>query len=148
MTIEPRQQFDEYIRSMGLKETSQRNLILKTFLSTDEHVSVDDIYRLLRRRKNSVGYATVSRTMKLISGCGLAREISFNDGIQRFEHIHGRTHHHHLICTACKKVIEFESKALNEGEKAIIKKYGFKHQFHHFKIFGICSDCRRKGKVE
>lgn len=145
MRTEERQIFGEYIRSEGLKETAQRNHIFDVFLSSEDHVSAEDIYRMVNRGRRKVGFTTVYRTMKLISGCGLAREVMFDDGIARFEHTFGKKHHHHLICTRCKKVIEFTSKTMDDAEKALLKKNEFELQYHKYEIFGLCKECREQG---
>lgn len=144
MVTDERKIFDDYIRTEGLRETGQRALVLEVFLNSQDHVSVEDIYRLVNRRKRQVGYATVYRTMKLIADCGLAREVMFDDGVCRFEHSVGKQHHHHLVCTNCHRVIEFTSNALDKAEKAIFDEHDFKAEYHHMKIFGLCSVCRKK----
>jgi Fur family ferric uptake transcriptional regulator len=146
MMTEEHKIFGEYIRSEGLKETSQRQQILDAFLSVRDHVSAEDIYRTVNRRDRKVGFTTVYRTMKLISDCGLAREVMFNDGVARFEHTYGREHHHHLICTRCKKVIEFSSRTMDDAERGILRKHGFELQSHKYEIFGLCRECREHGE--
>ena len=146
MVFEEKQVFSEYIRSAGLKTTAQRDLVLDAFLRTRQHVSVEELYQIVNRRKRRVGYATVYRTIKLIADCGLAREVMFNDGVSRFEHTFGRQHHHHLVCTDCQKVIEFTSRDMDKAEQVILTKYGFKPQLHSYKIFGLCRECRAKSK--
>ena len=136
--------FEDYIRSSGLKETAQRNYVLDAFLATDKHVSVEDLHRILAGCNKKVGFATVYRTMKLMADCGLACEVVFDDGVSRFEHTLDRRPHHHLVCTCCRKIIEFESKEMDEGEKAILEKYGFEAHSHRYEIFGLCNDCRKK----
>lgn len=138
--------FDEYIHSTGLRETEQRKRVLETFLATAEHVSVEDMYRIVNEKSRKVGYATVYRTMKLIAESGLADEVVFNDGIARFEHRLGRKHHHHLVCTDCGKVIEFESTAMDKGELEILAKYKFEQTSHHYKIFGLCRKCQGESR--
>lgn len=142
MGSEEQKIFGDYIRSEGLRETGQRMDILRAFLNAGDHVSAEDIYRLVNRKQRKVGFTTVYRTMKLIAGCGLAREVMFDDGISRFEHTYGRKHHHHLICTRCKKVIEFSSKTMDVAEKALLKKHDFELQYHQYEIFGLCRECR------
>jgi Fur family ferric uptake transcriptional regulator len=137
--------FGDYIKAEGLKSTAQRTAILQAFLSTDRHVSVEDVYLIVNRSKRKVGFATVYRTMKLIADCGLAREVRFDDGISRFEHTVGRRHHHHLVCKKCRKVIEFSSTEMDAIEQAIAKTHGFEPESHRFEIFGVCKDCRDKG---
>lgn len=142
MPAAEREIFNKFIRSEGLRETTQRTEILNTFLNTEEHVSVDDLYGALKKRKRRIGYATVHRTMKLIAECGLARVVKFDDGVARFEHRYNHEHHHHLVCTRCKKIIEFASKRMEEGEKNVLKRHDFTMESHRYEIFGICGDCR------
>lgn len=144
MLTEEQQIFVDYIRSEGLRDTAPRTIVLDVFLSAGDHVSAEDIYRLVNRRKRKVGFTTVYRTMKLISDCGLAREVMFDDGVSRFEHTFGRKHHHHLICTQCKKVIEFSSRVTDKAEKALLKKHSFELQYHKYEIFGLCKECREQ----
>lgn len=145
MTVTEEQKiFGDYIKAEGLKVTAQRNRVLDAFLSAGDHVSAEEIYRLVNRRKRKVGFTTVYRTMKIISDCGLAREVMFDDGVARFEHTYGRKHHHHLICTRCKKVIEFSSKVMDNAEKSLIKKHDFELQYHKYEIFGLCPECREQ----
>jgi len=138
-----KQRFESYVRSSGLKFTCQRELVLEAFLQIEEHVSVDDLYQMIRRDYRNVGYATVHRTMKLICDSGLAREVVFDDGVSRYEHSH-HSHHHHLVCTECRKIIEFESPEMERGEQKILKEYGFAMQFHRCELFGLCRDCQSR----
>ncbi len=144
MFAEERQKFEAYIKSEGMRETQQRVHVLDTFLDIEDHVSVDDLYRILQERDDRVGYATVHRTMKLICDCGLAREVRFDDGIVRYEHNFRHRHHHHLVCTRCREIIEFESSEMDAGERRILKRYGFKMESHRYEIFGLCAKCRRE----
>ncbi len=142
--MDEREIFDNFIKSEGLKGTLQRVAVLDAFLGTEDHVSVDDIHRILSRNRQKVGYATVHRTMKLIAQCGLARQVRFDDGVLRFEHRYRHKHHHHLVCTQCGKVIEFNSDKIDSAEKAILKKYGFAMHSHRHDVFGLCKGCRKK----
>ncbi len=158
MESEAKQIFDDYIRERGLKGTAQRDLILSAFLSTEDHLTAEDIHRLVNDsvshndfssdKKHGVGFATVYRTMKLITDSGLAREVIFGDGVSRFEHKYGHPHHHHLICNGCGEITEFSSQKMNEVEKHILKKYSFKAESHHFKIFGLCKNCEESRNQE
>src|SRR6266496_2371726 len=90
-----------HLKQVGLKHTEQRDTILRTFLETRDHLSTDELHRLVKRKDPKIGITTVYRTLKLLSECGLASEVPFPDGIARFEHQYNRRIHHHLICTRC-----------------------------------------------
>lgn len=138
--------FADYLKTTGLKDTTQRALILDTFLSSGRHVSVEDLHLRLARINRRVGFATLYRTMKLIAHSGLAREVVFNDGVVRFEPAAGKGHHHHLICMRCGKVIEFSSRVMDKEESALAVRYQFEVHSHEFKIIGLCRQCQTTGR--
>jgi len=134
--------FFAYLRQNGLKKTSQKDLILETFLSTEGHLSVEDLYALVKKKDKKIGIVTVFRTLKSLTACGIAREIALGDGLTRFEHSYHHPHHHHIICAECHKVIEFVSPELERVQDEIIRKYHFRPLRHRLQIYGICADCR------
>src|SRR5215210_5189393 len=109
-----KQVFLEHIQKAGLRRTSQRDLILETFLSTEEHLTSEDLYRLVSKHDPSVGNTTVYRTLKLLIEAGLAREVRFGDNKTYYEHHYNHEHHDHMICTECGKVIEFFSQEIEK----------------------------------
>jgi len=143
---EEQEVFLEHIQKRGLKRTAQRDLILDIFLRTEEHLSSEDLYRLVKQQDPSIGQTTVYRTLKLLSEAGLAREVRFGDGVTHYEHNYKHQHHDHMICSECGKVIEFFSAELEAIQDAMAAKHRFQITQHLLRIIGICSDCRRKLK--
>ena len=141
------EEFYAYLRRKGLKKTYQKDLILETFLNTEGHLSVEDIYALVKRKDKKVGVVTVFRTLKSLTACGIAREITLGDGLTRFEHSYHHPHHHHIVCTECQKAIEFISPELERIQHEIIQKYHFQPIYHRFQTYGICEDCREHHPV-
>src|ERR1700740_3729488 len=129
-----------HLKKVGLKQTAQRDTILRSFLETRDHLSTDELHRLVQKKDAGIGYTTVYRTLKLLAGCGLASEVAFHDGIARYEHQYNRRSHHHMVCTECGASVAFFSPVVGEIEKEI----GHKHQYlpprHTFQIYGICAD--------
>jgi Fur family ferric uptake transcriptional regulator len=136
--------FYAYLRQNGLKKTYQKDLILETFLNTEGHLSVEDIYSLVKKRDKKVGIVTVFRTLKSLVACGIAREITLGDGLTRFEHSYHHPHHHHIVCTECHTAIEFISPELERIQQEIVEKYHFQPVRHRFQIYGVCEDCREE----
>ena len=136
--------FDEFIKSKGLRHTYQRGKILDVFLSTERHVCVDDLYKLVKKEYPDIGYTTVYRTMKLLSESGLCEEIDFGDSIERFEHKYGHEHHDHLVCIKCGRFIEVSSPEVEKIQEAMAKKHSFATTKHKLDIFGICKGCLKK----
>jgi Fur family ferric uptake transcriptional regulator len=70
---EEQEVFLRHIQKKGLKRTTQRDLILDMFLRTEEHLSSEDLYRLVRQEDQSIGQTTVYRTLKLLTEAGLCQ---------------------------------------------------------------------------
>jgi len=134
--------FHAYVRQNGLKKTYQKDLILETFLNAEGHLSVDDIYELVKKRDKRVGVVTVFRTLKSLTACGIAREVNLGDGVTRFEHNYQHPLHHHIVCVECHNTIEYACPALDRIQDEIIQKYHFQPLHHRFQTYGICEDCR------
>ncbi len=141
--------FHSYLRQNGLKKTYQKDLILETFLNSEGHLSVEDVYALVKKKDKRVGIVTVFRTLKSLTASGMAREIMLGDGLTRFEHCYHHPHHHHIVCTACHKAIEFLSPELERIQGEIVARYHFQTVDHRVQIYGVCEDCReQRGGVD
>ena len=136
------QVFIDYLQANKLKLTPHRELILETFLENEGHRSVEDIYHTVKAIDPRIGYTTVYRMMKLMSLCGLAREIELADGITRYEHLFNHEHHDHLICMECGNSIEFYNPEIETLQDAASAQLGFKVLDHKLQIYGVCRDCR------
>ena len=133
-----------HLKKVGLKQTGQRDSILRTFLETRDHLSTEELHRLVQKKDARIGYTTVYRTLKLLAECGLASEVAFHDGIARYEHQYNRRSHHHMVCTECGSSVEFFSPQVSQLEQEIGNKYHYLATRHTFQIYGICEDCRKK----
>ncbi len=136
--------FYKHLRQVGLKHTEQRDTILRTFLETREHLSTDELHRLVKKRDLRIGFTTVYRTLKLLAECGLASEVAFHDGIARYEHQYNRRSHHHMVCTVCSSSVEFFSAEVDRLEREIGSQHHYETTRHTFQIYGVCQDCARK----
>lgn len=143
---EEQEVFLKHIQKKGLKRTSQRDLILDKFLRTEEHLSSEDLYRLVKQGDPSIGQTTVYRTLKLLTEAGLAREVRFGDGITHYEHNYKHQHHDHMICSECGRIIEFYSAELEELQEKLAAKHRFQITQHLHRIIGLCAECRRAQK--
>ena len=136
--------FRQHLKKVGLKQTEQRDTILRTFIETREHLSTEELARLVRKRDPGIGITTVYRTLKLLAECGLASEVAFHDGISRYEHQYNRRSHHHMVCTECGGSVEFFSPEVDKIEQEIGRKHHYLTTRHTFQVYGICEQCRRK----
>ena len=113
---------ESYISKHNLKITNQRRAVLKAFLGSEKHVSVEELYNSISKSEAKIGLATVYRTLTLLTKSGLASEMDFGDGQKRYEHCYMHEHHDHMICIKCKKVYEFCDDLIEERQLEIVKK--------------------------
>jgi Fur family transcriptional regulator, ferric uptake regulator len=137
-----------YMVKKGLRSTDQRKLIVETFFRSDNHVSIEELLAEVRASDPRVGYATVYRTLKLLTECGVANERRFGDGLTRYELADETTHHDHLICVECGDIVEFEESRIEDLQEKVARKYGFELRSHKHELYGICPACRAKRRVE
>src|SRR3974377_1427965 len=135
-----------HLKEVGLKQTAQRDTILRTFLETRDHLSTDELHRLVKKKDPKIGYTTVYRTLKLLAECGLASEVAFKDGIARYEHQYNRRSHHHMVCTECGSSVEFFSDEIERIERETGRKHKYLTTRHTFQIYGVCDACQKKRK--
>ena len=81
---EEKQVLAAHLTRHGLKRSAQREVILDAFLKAGHHVSVEDLLRIVRRKRPDIGRTTIDRTLKLVREAGLASELTFG-GEARFE---------------------------------------------------------------
>src|SRR5271155_420879 len=147
MVREAQEILHRHLKRVGLKQTAQRDTILRSFLETRDHLSTDELYRLVRKKDSGIGFTTVYRTLKLLAGCGLASEVAFHDGIARYEHQYNRRSHHHMVCTECGGSVEFFSPEVDQLEKEIGCRHRYTTTRHTFQIYGFCEDCRKNASA-
>ncbi len=133
--------FSEFLKMRNLRTTSQRMKILEAFLDVEDHVSMEDLYLMIREHDRTVGQVTVYRTLKLLCEAGIANTVNFEDGMVRDEPI-GQQHHDHLVCTVCGKKIEFVNDSIEKLQEEVCREHSFKPTAHHMVLYGICKDCR------
>lgn len=136
--------FVDFLKRKGLKLTRQRQEILKIFLGTNRHLSVEELYDIIKKRDPGVGQATVFRTLKLLSEAEMAKEVDLGDKRIRYEPKYGHSHHDHLVCIKCGRFIEVVDTEIERLQERLFKKFGFLPQRYRMEIFGICKRCGLK----
>lgn len=134
---------NEYLLSEGLKKTSQRNLIMNKILSRAGHLSAEDLFSDLKISHPSIGLATIYRTLKVLKEAGVIEEHSFIEGKAIFELAFPDSHHDHLVCLSCQKVLEFTDEKVEERQEEIARRHGFSLVKHTMNLFGYCSSCQK-----
>ena len=131
------------IKGPEFRLTPQRLTILKILASSDEHPSVDDIYKEIKIKFPTTSLATVYKTIALLKGHGEVLELGFPDGSNRYDGSRPYPHPH-AICTNCKKIQDPEISSVDELSKEMQQKTGFDISYHRLDFFGICPECKGK----
>jgi Fur family transcriptional regulator, ferric uptake regulator len=138
--------FKQFIKSQGLRQSSQRDRVVETFLSLRGHISAEELLNQVRKKELRVGLTTVYRTLKLLTECGLAVERKFNSQVTVFEPNRVGQHHDHLICLECGRIMEFENKTIETLQEAVARDHSFIITHHILDLYGHCAACRKTRK--
>ena len=125
----------------GYRLTNARQAILAALVTSEGHLSADELVERVHRDAPGVGRMTVYRTLELLTALGLIRPIYQGSAAARYILL-DEGHHHHLVCSGCDRVIEFDACAWQEIEQAVSQHYRFEVQGHLLEIFGRCQRCR------
>jgi len=113
-------------------------------------MSAKEIYRSLLRIYPAIGLTTVYRTLDVLEQMGYLNKIPLGTGENKYELItdSSETHHHHLICTQCGRIIDYtdfeESELIKKAEQTLKTKHGFKITDYNFEFYGICKHCQER----
>ncbi len=135
-----------YLKERGLKVTRQRDLIVHEFFRRHQHLTVEELLERVRKLDAGIGYATVYRTLRLLTECGLASKREFG-GSARFEHVTDH-HHDHMICVKCGKITEFENDRIEKLQEDVCRRYKFTMINHKMELYGYCERCRPRKAAE
>ena len=130
------------LKEKGLKLTPQRRLILDIIHDSGAHLTAEQILEYVQAKAPGVNKSTIYRTLELLEELGCVFKSELGD---RFIYHHAEEgHHHHLVCRTCGKSIDCNEDLFSPVERAVDKKCGFKVDFKHVVMSGICGDCQRE----
>lgn len=93
------------------------------------------------RRLDSVGRATVYRTLDQLEGLHLVHRVEIGGDAAGYERVDPEQHHHHLVCERCGLLSPFASEALEEAIARISREADFEVAAHDVVLRGTCPTC-------
>jgi Fur family ferric uptake transcriptional regulator len=123
----------------GLRITEQRRVIARVLSDAVDHPDVEELHTRAAAIDRGISIATVYRTVRLFEEAGILERHDFGDGRARYEAAHD-THHDHLIDVESGKVIEFVDPDLEELQRRIAEKLGFRLVDHRMELYGVALD--------
>lgn len=131
---------DIQIKKAGLKVTSPRIKILDVLKHPEnQHISAEEVYRILIEKDDEVGLATVYRVLNQFEDAGIITRHHFEGGRSVFE-LTTKDHHDHLVCLTCGRVIEFEDEIIERQQEKIAAQHNLKLTNHSLYLYGTCED--------
>ena len=129
-----------YLELNKHRKTPERFTILDAVYSFSGHFSLEELSDKLSIEYNfPVSRATLYNTIILFIDAKLVIKHQFGTTSQ-YERAYKNKTHHHMICTVCGKVTEFEDENLKQAiANTKLKKFTATH--YSLYIYGICSRC-------
>ena len=131
-------ELEEIFIRQRLRLTKPRRIIFNVMHATDTPLSIAAIAKLCP----SVERTSVYRTLELFVQLGIVETVA-RGWKQQYELASPfNSHHHHLTCSLCGKVIDIYSKKFEMLVGAISHENQFVAQDHTLEIRGHCVVCR------
>jgi Fur family ferric uptake transcriptional regulator len=131
--------FKKILNEVGLKNTSPRVTILKTLSEIKKPETVQEIHKTLKKHK--IDLVTLYRTLASFEKYKLVKRVDLHKDAVYYEL--NLEHHHHIVCTSCNKIEDFENTEIEKVLKQIASKSAkFKNiKEHSLELFGLCNTC-------
>lgn len=127
------------LKDAGLKVTLPRLKILEVLQQPQcQHISAEDLYKLLIDQGEEIGLATVYRVLNQFDDAGIVTRHHFEGGKSVFE-LSTQHHHDHLVCLDCGEVFEFSDEVIEKRQKEIASNYNIDLTNHSLYLYGKCS---------
>tara|TARA_Y100000590_G_C15037191_1_gene757417 strand:+ start:99 stop:527 length:429 start_codon:yes stop_codon:yes gene_type:complete len=132
---------EDKCKEKGVRLTDQRKVIAKvmsdskTKYGSKDHPNVDELHKRVNSIDEKISIATVYRTVKLFEEAGIVEKHDFKGGKARYEQSPDE-HHDHLIDINSGEIIEFVNEEIEELQKKVAQKLGYKLVDHKLELYG------------
>ncbi len=136
-----KEQFIKLFKQDKVDFFEDRFKVLEVFLQNEQHLTAEELTALLAQKGYHLDGEFVCNTLELMCQYGFAQKNQFDNGTVRYEHLHLGQHHDHLICTKCRKIVEFSDQEMENLQVQIASTHGFHLLQHKLELYGICRNC-------
>lgn len=124
------------------RSTRQKRAIEETLAAREDFQTAQEIHDLLRGGGESVGLATVYRTLQALTDAGELDVVTGTGGEAAYRRCRSPRHHHHLVCRHCGHTVEIEGPAVERWARTMAREHDFADVEHTVELFGTCSACQ------
>ena len=132
--------FTRRCKEAGLTTTHQRAVIYRVLVESRDHPSPELVYERVSREIPEISRATVYKNIHTFIDAGMLREVSELHQTNRLDANLER--HHHLICTRCRKVVDYQDDQLDSVRAIKPEPHGFQVTEYRVEARGLCPECK------
>lgn len=125
----------DILKEHGLKNTRQRNDILKILTAADVPMCAEEIYELTE----DMSLSTVYRTLEAFYECGVVKKESILDDDKMHYELADGKHRHYAVCLECGGLTHIDVCPVHDADVG-----GFTVTGHKLELYGYCKDCAKK----
>jgi Fur family ferric uptake transcriptional regulator len=122
------------------RPTRQQQAVADLLAQTEDFASAQEVHARLRDAGESVGLATVYRTLQALAEAGELDVLRTDEGEAVYRACEPG-HHHHVVCRRCGRAVEVEGPAVEAWARRVAGEHGYTEITHTLEIFGTCSRC-------
>ncbi len=131
------------LRDAGHKLTNARLAVLQAIENHGGHITSTEVLEAVSKLAPEVGRASIFRTLDLLTRMAIVRPTYIDSSITPSYVLMPDGHHHHIICTSCSRVIEFEDCHLAHLEDELEARLNIQLTGHLLEFYGICERCQK-----
>ena len=121
--------------------TRYRSVVLEALRASENHPTAAEVFRIVRRRRPGVAYATIYNSLNWLEQKGFITRVDFAEEAARYDPIVER--HDHLVCKRCGALkdvsLELSARVLSRASRGI----DFHIERYRTELFGVCERCVR-----
>lgn len=121
------------------QRTRSQERIFNFLKSLNRAVSAQDIYLELRNGTQSIGLATVYRSLEALKMEGVVQVRTLATGESLYS---VQRDQHHLTCLNCGASIAIDECPVHQLEHQLEHSHQFKVYYHTLEFFGLCDRCQ------
>ena len=129
------------LREAGHKLTNARLTVLNVLENNDGHLTSAEVLDQVEQLDSSIGRASVFRTLDLLTSLSIIRPTYMNSSMTPTYVLMPDGHHHHIVCTNCNRIIEFENCGLGAIAAELEERLHVKLTGHLLEFYGLCDKC-------
>ena len=129
------------LREAGHKLTNARLTVLNVLENNDGHLTSAEVLEQVDKIDSSIGRASVFRTLDLLTSLSIIRPTYMNSSMTPTYVLMPDGHHHHIVCTNCNRIIEFENCGLGTIAAELEERLHVKLTGHLLEFYGLCDKC-------